>query len=196
MMLKSAFATVMAAAAVVVAKNTTYECSPVVSGTLQSWFFNSTGEPAIVGANATKSGEYLKVTMVTEPLEVVFERCEHQVKHQNWSALVSNRVTLKKNKELCVAHERAGFSDDRKLLLAHCAKNDEERRKQEFHLLYGKGMKGRNATLMAYYPDRNGSVTLPFLNLFTKSRHDTNSTVAGMTSLGMELLQIGNPKEH
>mgnify|MGYP007016337291 CR=1 FL=1 len=193
-MLKSVFATVVAAA-VVAAKNTTYECSPVVSGTLQSWFFNSTGVPTIVGANATKSGEYLKETMVTEPLEVVFERCEHQLKHQNATALVSNRVTLK-NKDLCVAHERAGISDDRKLLLAECAQNDEERRKQEFHLLYGKGMKGQNATLMVYHPGRNGSVTLPFLGIFAKSRHDTNSTVAGMTSWGMELLQIGNPKEH
>ena len=100
-----------------------------------------------------------------------------------------------KNKELCVAHERAGISDGRELLLAECAQNDEKRRKQEFHLLYGKGMRGQNATLVVYHPDRNGSVTLPFLGLFAKSRNDTNSTVAGMVSWGMELLQIGNPKE-
>lgn len=63
-------------------------------------------------------------------------------------------------------------------------------------MLYGKGMKGQNATLMAYYVEKNETYTMPLIRLITKSRHNTNTSVIGMSSVGMDLLQIGNPKEH
>ena len=57
-------------------------------------------------------------------------------------------------------------------------------------------MKGQNATLMAYYVEKNETYTMPLIRLITKNRHDTNTSVIGMSSVGMDLLQIGNPKEH
>lgn len=189
------------AASVVAASKGKYECSDVVSGSLQTVNYNSTQAPMIVGVNATKSGEYLTSFLVTKPLEVVFEQCMRSTGQEGVST-VYYRLVAQKNRDLCVTHTPDKRDIDRLLRLEKCEGSTKKgRQTQEFDVIYGKRMKGENATVVAH--ERNGTDvrTFPFSMLYetnvTRDGKEVTLDVNGLgsTRTGTELLQIGNPKE-
>lgn len=201
-MLKSTVTAVLAAAAVVAGKNYSIECSPVVSGPLQLFNFNSTNPPSIVGVNATKSGAHLATSFVKKPLDVAYEECTEK---QGNTTLFSTRVVAKENKELCLKHERGPGRNFRLLVLDECKKHEKDNSTKElnFHAVYGKGMKGQNATLVALHSEGEYEPAwgLPFVQIYPHF-HDLDSDknvttdVVGISTMSNVLLQIGNATEH
>ena len=202
-MFNSVFAAVLSAAVLVTAKNTTFTCTPVVSGKLQSWSFNGTDALLPMGVNATKSGEFVSVN-VTHPSDVVYERCAVDKDSQVIVGPTSYaHVALKNDKDWCVTHNAGKTKKAAGLLvLERCSTDPNEVGKtQEFGLVYGANMRHQNATLIAQFNTGNCTGSLPVIANFrdgTQSRKDTPDMVAGMISVtnGASLLQIGNPKEH
>ena len=194
-MLKSVIASVLCAAVAVAASGHNVECTPVISGQLQLWEYNSTSSPMPLGVNSTKSGEY--VTDVTgkghTPLDVVYESCS------DGAYVAYTHVLLEKDRELCVA--RRNNTTPKTLVLERCSNSNREvYKKQDFIAYYGAGLKGQNATLFSYAMGGNGGEYMsPFVGLVK-----ANVTYEGKKELlpvvGMigarAVLQIGNPKVH
>ena len=162
------------------------------------------GPPAIVGVNATKSGEHLATSFVKKPLDVAYEECTE--KHGN-ATLLSSRVVAKENKKLCLKHESGPGRDLRLLVLDECKKDKKDdtymTKEFTFHAVYGKGMKGQNATLVALHSEGQYQPAwgLPFVQIyphFHDSDSDKNVTtdVVGISTMSNVLLQIGNATEH
>ena len=203
MLLKSLAAALFSAAVLVSAKsgNVTQGCTPVVSGQLQSWSFNTTLGPTPLGVNATKSGAYVTDGNFKHNIHVVYETCSRTraVDHGAISAPYT-RVSLKNDSKWCLTHNAAKKNVSGQLVLEHCSDDVEDAQKtQEFGIFYGKGMKGQNATLSAYKSQKNCFGSLPFVEKYIPAENPINitrmTTGGSMGAMYASVLQIGNPHD-
>lgn len=156
------------------------------------WDFNKTDGVRPMGVNATEAGQYVSTTNVKHHLEVEYSVCQ---RNDTQHLVAHPQLVVKNKKDLCVGMKRDDVGTGGIFQLENCTTSLTAKHGVGYDIIYGEGLKGRNATLLPRRYNTTASDTLPFVGMMHEEvgKELKNVTVAAAENT-YAILQIGDPE--